>query len=102
VLLKYIIAIKIDRKYLLLLNLCSCHRLGLRPTSLLTDQVINGGVWTSQGHYYSWDIRMASLLIAFLFLLMYYKKYHVLRYLITMFQIIIGFMLIRIRYKITV
>jgi hypothetical protein len=41
--------------------------------------VINGGVWTSQGHYYSWDIRLASLLLALVFLLMYYKKYHILR-----------------------
>ncbi|XP_023325599.1 uncharacterized protein LOC111699219 isoform X2 [Eurytemora carolleeae] len=45
----------------------------------LTIEVVNGGVWTSQGHYYSWDIRLTSLGLAFLFLLMYYKRYHILR-----------------------
>jgi len=45
----------------------------------LTIEIACGGVWTSQGHYYSWDIRLVSLLLSLLFLLMYYKKYHILR-----------------------
>jgi len=45
----------------------------------LLIEIINGGVWTSQGHYYSWDIRLISLALAFVFLLAYYKKYHIFR-----------------------
>jgi len=48
-------------------------------------ELINGGVWTSQnkflmqGHYYSWDIRLLTFFLALVFLIMYYKKYHVTR-----------------------
>ena len=49
------------------------------PDVTILLQIACGGVWTSQGHYYSWDIRLVSLLLSLLFLLMYYKKYHILR-----------------------
>jgi len=53
----------------------------------LTDSphsmMVNGGVWTADGHYYSWDVRLATLLLGLVFLIMYYKKYHVLRDLTT-------------------
>ena len=39
----------------------------------------NGGVWTSQGHYYSWDIRLGTLVLSLGFLTAYYKKYHITR-----------------------
>jgi len=48
-------------------------------------ELINGGVWTSQnkflmqGHYYSWDVRLLTFFLALVFLIMYYKKYHVTR-----------------------
>jgi len=45
----------------------------------LCIEVINGGVWTSQGHYYSWDIRLGTLSLALVFLGAYYKKYHMTR-----------------------
>ena len=32
-----------------------------------------------QGHYYSWDIRLATFSLAVLFLLMYYKRFHLTR-----------------------
>ena len=37
-------------------------------------EVGNGGVWTDQGHYYSWDIRLIALFFAFACLLTYYSK----------------------------
>ena len=37
----------------------------------------NGGVWTSQGHHYSWDIRIITLLLSLVILLVYNKKYHI-------------------------
>jgi len=40
----------------------------------------NGGVWTSQGHYYSWDIRLATFSLALLALVTYYKRYHITRH----------------------
>ena len=39
----------------------------------------NGGVWTSQGHYYSWDIRLGTLVLSLGCLVAYYKKYHITR-----------------------
>jgi len=42
-------------------------------------ELVNGGVWTSQGHYYSWDIRFGTLAMSLVFLLAYYKKYHMTR-----------------------
>ena len=42
-------------------------------------ELVNGGVWTSQGHYYSWDIRLGTLVLSLGFLLAYYKKYHITR-----------------------
>ena len=29
-----------------------------------------------QGHYYSWDVRLATFSLAVLSLLLYYKRYH--------------------------
>jgi len=34
---------------------------------------------TREGHYYSWDVRLISLLVAWIFLFFYYKKYHTTR-----------------------
>ena len=31
---------------------------------------------TWQGHYYSWDVRLATFSLAVLSLLLYYKRYH--------------------------
>jgi len=45
----------------------------------LLVEVINGGVMTREGHYYSWDVRLISLLVAWVFLIAYYKKYHMTR-----------------------
>merc|ERR1719295_673433 len=45
----------------------------------LLVEVINGGVMTRDGHYYSWDVRLVSLLVAWVFLIAYYKKYHMTR-----------------------
>jgi len=45
----------------------------------LVVEVYNGGVMTRDGHYYSWDVRLISLLIAWIFLIAYYKKYHLTR-----------------------
>merc|ERR1711915_783266 len=42
----------------------------------LCIELASGGVWTSQGHYYSWDIRLATLGLGCCFLIVYYKKYH--------------------------
>merc|ERR550534_491072 len=42
-------------------------------------ELINGGVWTQQGHYYSWDIRLLSLSLSLVFLITYYKRYHMTR-----------------------
>merc|ERR1719369_2309516 len=39
----------------------------------------SGGVKTKEHKYYSWDIRLASFAMALLFLLAYYKKYHMTR-----------------------
>jgi len=39
----------------------------------------SGGVKTKEHRYYSWDIRLASFFMAVIFLLAYYKKYHVTR-----------------------
>jgi hypothetical protein len=43
----------------------------------LCIELVNGGVWTSQGHYYSWDIRLGTLSLSLVFLVTYYKKYHI-------------------------
>ena len=32
-----------------------------------------------QGHYYSWDIRLLSLSLSLVFLITYYKRYHMTR-----------------------
>lgn len=32
-----------------------------------------------QGHYYSWDIRLLSLFLSLVFLITYYKRYHMTR-----------------------
>jgi len=45
----------------------------------LLVEVVNGGVMTREGHYYSWDVRLISLLVAWVFLIAYYKKYHMTR-----------------------
>ena len=45
----------------------------------LCIELLNGGVWTSQGHYYSWDVRLVSLVLGLVFLVAYYKKYHMTR-----------------------
>jgi hypothetical protein len=42
----------------------------------LAIELGNGGVWTSQGHYYSWDVRLLSFVLSLVFLCAYYKKYH--------------------------
>ena len=51
----------------------------LSPVSCSTSahivlQLGNGGVMTSQGHYYSWDIRLFTLALSLFFLICYYKK----------------------------
>jgi len=42
-------------------------------------ELATGGVKTKEHSYYSWDIRLACLTLALMFLLAYYKKYHVTR-----------------------
>merc|ERR1719186_1451779 len=42
-------------------------------------EVASGGVKTKESKYYSWDIRLACLALAIMFLLAYYKKYHMTR-----------------------
>ena len=45
----------------------------------LCIELINGGVWTSQGHYYSWDVRLGTFSLSLVFLCAYYSKYHITR-----------------------
>ena len=45
----------------------------------LCVELYNGGVWTSQGHYYSWDLRLGTFTLAILSLLYYYNKCHMTR-----------------------
>ena len=42
----------------------------------LVIEVVNGGQRTSAGLYYSWDIRLYSLLLALFFITCYYRRYH--------------------------
>ena len=42
----------------------------------LVIEVVNGGQRTSEGLYYSWDIRLYSLLLALFFITCYYRRYH--------------------------
>ena len=42
----------------------------------LVIEAVNGGQRTSKGPYYSWDIRLFSLLLALFFIAVYYKRYH--------------------------
>ena len=43
----------------------------------LVIEVVNGGQRTSEGLYYSWDIRLYSLLLALFFITCYYRRCHV-------------------------
>ena len=45
----------------------------------LCVEVINGGVSTPKGMYVSWDVRLSSFIMGLVFLLLYYKRYHVLK-----------------------
>lgn len=49
----------------------------------LIIEFVNGGTYTMQGVYYSWDVRLASFVLGIVFLLMYYKRYHVMHDLMT-------------------
>ena len=40
-----------------------------------------GGVTTSKGRYISWDIRLGSFVIGLVFLWLYYKRYHLVKFL---------------------
>ena len=42
-------------------------------------EIINGGVKTPKGMYVSWDVRLVSFLMGLIFLILYYKRYHVLK-----------------------
>ena len=43
----------------------------------LTVELLNGGTRTSVGNiYYSWDIRAVLFVLGLVFLLIYYKRYH--------------------------
>jgi hypothetical protein len=41
-------------------------------------EVVNGGIQTNKGLYYSWDIRFSMFFLGLIFLALYYKKYHLL------------------------
>ncbi len=40
----------------------------------LIIEITNGGLSVTSGVYYSWDVRLASFLLGFIFLLLYYKR----------------------------
>jgi hypothetical protein len=40
----------------------------------LVVEVTNGGTSTASGLYYSWDVRLASFIMGFIFLMLYYKR----------------------------
>ena len=41
----------------------------------------NGGVTTKKGRYISWDIRLGSFVLGLIFLWLYYKRYHLVKFL---------------------
>jgi len=43
----------------------------------IIPEIVNNGFKTERGAYYSWDIRLYSFLTSILFLMFYYKRYHV-------------------------
>ena len=45
----------------------------------LSIELLNGGVSTGQGRYYSWDIRLFTFFSALLSLLLYYSRFHMTR-----------------------
>jgi hypothetical protein len=45
----------------------------------IIPEFVNGGFKTDGGIYYSYDVRLASFFISILFLIFYYKRYHVLK-----------------------
>lgn len=49
----------------------------------LVLEIVNGGTYTKSGLYYSWDVRLGSFMMGIVFLLLYYKKYHPLRDLVS-------------------
>lgn len=49
----------------------------------LVLEIVNGGTYTKSGLYYSWDVRLGAFMMGIFFLLLYYKKYHPLRDLVS-------------------
>ena len=45
-------------------------------------EIGNGGAYTKSGVYVSWDVRLGAFFLGLIFLMMYYKKYHVLKELV--------------------
>ena len=50
----------------------------------LIAEIVNGGRTTQAGLYYSWDVRLGTFFMGLVFLLLYYKQYHVMKDLVTL------------------